>query len=662
MCMLTCFAKGKNTKWNTPSTLAVNEKSFSVKAVEFSDTATIISFDVDNPRYDIWLTSKCFLVGDDGKHYPIRWCKEYPLDCSIPIKEKQTTLTFGFAPMTDKSKAIDLIQGYSREAIRVWGIHNGDKELKIPKFQVNEAEISDFRENFLKTDTAYVTGRIEDYTISSGLTSFNIGYQNNLTATMKTIVIPVREDGTFERKILLDYPAYCRLQSDNNGIETMALILPGKSLDITVHKDGSADFATHSGETPDGLALMKYNASNLDLTPGDYVENLNKYDFVDFCNLTEQAQDKNLRLIDYMAYRYKYTSLDYHLAATEAKVKYCGNLLDYASEKYFGRYDGNEIEPNILDQMFDKNNYRLLKQLPYNDFTMLCTDNYWLLQNRFPCPIFRKDKNDFLYSGILDDSITIAKDKEFFGQDKQSVLAKIDILNHIKEQEKFIYNEGTVFNHIIDKSYAYLNDGINVPVFPREDGTYPTDKELIENSRTDYINAFAKRYELLDDETLQAYAKKMKAEALAQKNVIVPLPECEATTLLRAITDRYKGKYVFLDFWSTSCGPCRASIERSEKMRNECRNMSDVVFVYITNENESPEKAYNSYVAKHLANDHTYRVSNAEYKKYMELFKFLGIPHYEALDKKGNLIRGLEAPDETESFKKLIERLNEKEE
>lgn len=117
------------------------------------------------------------------------------------------------------------------------------------------------------------------------------------------------------------------------------------------------------------------------------------------------------------------------------------------------------------------------------------------------------------------------------------------------------------------------------------------------------------------------------------------LPECEATAMLRKIIDRYRGKYVYIDFWATSCGPCRAAIEHSKHVREELRDHPELEFVFITSDKQSPEGEYNEYVAKHLQGEECYRVPHNEYAKYMELFHFLGIPHYETLDKNGNVLR-----------------------
>ena len=51
------------------------------------------------------------------------------------------------------------------------------------------------------------------------------------------------------------------------------------------------------------------------------------------------------------------------------------------------------------------------------------------------------------------------------------------------------------------------------------------------------------------------------------------------------------------------------------------------------------QKQYDEYVAEKLNGAEVYRVPQDEYQKYMELFKFSGIPHQEALDRNGNVLK-----------------------
>ena len=71
-------------------------------------------------------------------------------------------------------------------------------------------------------------------------------------------------------------------------------------------------------------------------------------------------------------------------------------------------------------------------------------------------------------------------------------------------------------------------------------------------------------------------------------------------------------------------------------------------FLFISTEGEGPEENYRNYVDEHLSGEDVVQVSRDDFNRLMELFNFLGIPHYETLDRMGNVVRsGLRyAPEE----------------
>lgn len=115
------------------------------------------------------------------------------------------------------------------------------------------------------------------------------------------------------------------------------------------------------------------------------------------------------------------------------------------------------------------------------------------------------------------------------------------------------------------------------------------------------------------------------------------LPEGKATEIFRNIIKNHPGKVLFVDFWATSCGPCRQGIEATANLRAKYKNHPEFQFIYITGEGDSPKNAYNQYVEKHLKGEASYYVSDTEFNYLRQLFKFNGIPHYELIEKDGSV-------------------------
>lgn len=138
----------------------------------------------------------------------------------------------------------------------------------------------------------------------------------------------------------------------------------------------------------------------------------------------------------------------------------------------------------------------------------------------------------------------------------------------------------------------------------------------------------------LKEETMRMYAKKFpEGEKQAYK-----LPEGKATDIFRKMTDPHKGKFVLVDFWATTCGPCIYGIKHMQPLRDKYKGSPDLAFVYITDTGGSPEASYNKFISENDMGDNLFRLPEDEYNYLRQLFKFNGIPRYVMLDRDGNVV------------------------
>ncbi|WP_417885624.1 TlpA family protein disulfide reductase [Zunongwangia sp.] len=126
------------------------------------------------------------------------------------------------------------------------------------------------------------------------------------------------------------------------------------------------------------------------------------------------------------------------------------------------------------------------------------------------------------------------------------------------------------------------------------------------------------------------------ASNISNKNKLI-LPQGKGTTAFRNITDPFKGKILFIDFWATTCGPCVANIKRMKKIREKYKNNPDFEFVFITDESQSPKKSYDKFIAEQEL-EHVYRVDQSTFHRFRDLFSFNGIPRYIVMDKAGDVV------------------------
>ena len=113
-----------------------------------------------------------------------------------------------------------------------------------------------------------------------------------------------------------------------------------------------------------------------------------------------------------------------------------------------------------------------------------------------------------------------------------------------------------------------------------------------------------------------------------------------AADLIRSLSEKYPGRFLMIDFWGMGCGPCRLAIQNSKAKRAEIAKREDVKLVFIAGERTAGgSDAYREYVAKWLADEETVCVSEADFTRLQELFRFNGIPHYETISPDGSRVR-----------------------
>lgn len=664
LCSLSSMAN-KTVRWEKPYVLHADINYLKLHSVEFSDTATIVELSTENPQSPFYILSWIYLRGDDDKKYKIKYCKECRLNELLTAErfanKENNTLTLVFEPMPKNTTTLDMLTVFNVYEFRFFGIAKSKKSVKIKPFKYNEQNTTCLRENFFKKDTAYIKGVIEGYSPDMRINSFSVYHSNPLTNRDEPFSFEIKEDGTFEQKVVLSHPILELALPKNQLLAFYFLIRPGHTLNVVMHEDLTVDYYDESNKEVEYKEVLRFmpNAIN-GYNSQEFKQDVKTLNFVEYSRKIDSLQNKAMDLLNYYANRYHYSDCDYLIAKTETQLSFAKKLMDYCIYKNLKPNNGMPAKDNPYYQVIDIDNYSALKKIPYNDSIMLCCKTYSSLQEHYSYNrVFKHHTTERIVTDNGDtinayynnteksDSICAEIDKKLFSTKEMSVPMKIHLLRSLYNKYKTPINIDGYINE-----YKQNNPNADSIEIQRAKDTF------VEETKKTY----QKRCEYFQDKNFEAKADEIFNKFLYDTSATYELPDCEATTLLRKITDKYKGKILYIDFWATFCSPCRSQIEHSKKMREELRDNPEVDFIFITGESDSPQKTYDEYVAQHLDGEDCYRVPDYEYMKYMELFKFLSIPHQEVLDKNGNVLRiyNRESFSETKTFLWNLNRIKEK--
>lgn len=266
--------------------------------------------------------------------------------------------------------------------------------------------------------------------------------------------------------------------------------------------------------------------------------------------------------------------------------------------------------------------YNFVKEMPLNDETLLADVRFDNFLNRLE---YMRPLSDILTeeNKVMLQTFRTWSEKGILTQEKADSLHAVCEQN-IKCREAAFLKQ--LFGNEIPFCWeiTYLHDYSS-------DLKYSSSNEEVEYYTSEARGKLSNK--MLLDEMERLYEEAMSGQSTYQ------LPKGKATDVFRNIIDKYKGKVVFVDFWATTCGPCRSGIENTADLRKKYKDHPEFQFVYITSEGESPEKDYNKYVEENLNGEECYRLSAADFHYLRQLFRFNGIPHYELVEKDGSISR-----------------------
>ena len=644
---------------------------FKAREVIMRDTATTVHFTMKKEKGQSFRFAKeSYLMDEDGNRYPLRSAEGIALDSWIQSPESGIThFTMHFEPMPKKVQVFDFIEGDEKGSFRLLGIHDKKYKVKVPTLQeLSEANPYTVPADWLKTDTITIRGRIEGYDAEKmGFTSMNCYYYNVFEKDGTTFIFNIAPDGTFEKKFQAYYPTCEVIAPDNSNMrfDNMSFFArPGESIDITIKPNEHEVYECYynNGSSKEVERWLK-----ADLDMWKLMEPISKFKgkISEVDEMAEQALQKTLYIIQREAVRLHFTSQEIQLALANMQGSFIEAMANYIRnhkndivkiEEVDGDFNVEFLDSIEWKELEKMENYKMMQRVDYDNPLLMCNDFHFVL-NRIQ---FAGIVTSLKYKGIVDENGEYIISAE---NEKKMLVNYLSALRELMGTDKNnLTIQLCVYNDMMNRFDTWRSREDSIPQIQADTTITLAEREhrlanmaSLSNMMPVYLDVFTNPY--IHQKAEEFYAKKME-----QKEIAVPLPtENPSAVLIRALCARNPGRYLMIDFWGMSCGPCRAAIQMSKELRAEIAKRDDVKLIFIAEERTAEgSDEYKKYVSEWLADEETICMEKADFVRLQELFQFNGIPHYETITPDCRRVRDDLRIDGYDNFDVELQRLKER--
>ncbi|GGF73707.1 hypothetical protein [Wenyingzhuangia marina] len=465
-----------------------------------------------------------------------------------------------------------------------------DSELaKNTKKPLTSLDTSDF----FNDSSARVVGYIKGYNGNQAL-DFTTGmfypvniFESNYFST----IVNIYPDGRFEANLPLSHPVFSKIFINNKWIPFY--LEPEQTLAMVIDSEGLYSKKPRKNRFKNTLFLGNLAQVNYDLI---------NYNFEDF---NYNNNDKKTQEFSYDAYKkYRQQQLQYNLenyhtyvskrqiSSKAAKILKNTILVDNAVYLFnFLQHHPTDVLLEPLNKIYKPNAkddfYTFLNTIPWNDQSLLLTDQFSSFINRFE------------YLDRLEISLvkTFSSDDEYLAQ-----LTK-------KWQKKDSITKKT-FN--IDIS-GFINNTAKI-----RDVKNTINSGFVKNEQKgiEYWNSIKTTLNTV----LNKKALQIINQYYTQKEQGVEIPNTKAGAILKKIIAPYKGKTIFLKIWANNgIHMFESQLKNTINPINK-KYKNEVAFVYLTEENKYLTDWYVVFVKEHNLTN-SYRISEDEMNQLRQLFK-----------------------------------------
>lgn len=612
------------------------ERELRVTHVEFTDTATILTF-FYNSRME-WssmsILPQMYLCDVQDRHYKALFMTEHNLGEYFASGPGGMSFRVGFEPLPSGTKIFDMIEGTGSNFFKIIGIHDSTYIPARPKFsRQQQREAEQIRRSIFNSGAVTLHGTVEGYDRSQNFQTYKLLYKDYFNDGDGNLALEIDEDGHFEISFDVNNFIGAAIIDHKNEWHTF-IAQPGDTLNIVFLKDGSVSYSLSDGR--------HYLLENYDRIPhGVYIADNGKFNLKDSVDLSEvlkyvwEWKALGRDYINYLASRYNLTAFEYEYARIMMENNILETYLDYRMDVQDQIYSLvssvtsveqidtaliRKVSENIRSVLTDPEGKRFIADFTADDTLMLVMPQEWVIFNRYKYDVAFYDTSELNFESMensmsegsqyalrefMEDSVHLANDMKVFGRSEPTLFGKICMMQDLE--------------HTLGSLYTLL-------MFNKAD-----------NPDSVLMAYLAMEKRLLNDANLEKRADLIYQDFVRSREPYWELPDCRGTEILKTILSNYPGKYVYIDFWSVGCGPCVAGIKNlfnnNRKLMTGKHDKFAMIFI-----TDDPEQVYEPFRKEWLEGAESYRIPVDDYNALAGLFHFSGIPHHELITPDGLVV------------------------